>query len=142
MHAERLTTLGIGLTLVGGVVLVLSGFGGWLASGHVGGWTLVAHMAGAPLMLIGLPLFAVAGRPAGGGRARDAHDRSGLTGRAVAFWATVAFGLLTIAPIVLAMGPIFGHATQQTLYNLHRWGAAGFTVAFAAVVFLALSRKR
>ncbi|MEM9587962.1 MAG: hypothetical protein AAGA03_11840 [Planctomycetota bacterium] len=92
-----------------------------------GGW-LMAHMMSSGLMVVALPLFAIA-------RLLPAIERQGQAAlHRFAFWCVVVLGTLTIATMFACMLPIASTEELSRLISLH--GLVGIATSIATLVVL------
>ncbi|GAG22981.1 unnamed protein product, partial [marine sediment metagenome] len=96
--------------IAGVVVQVVTGLLLKAVLGTLGGWTLLAHMAGGGLFILGFTGTVLQWAP----RCRFGGDGAaggGLTvGQRLVFWVAAVLGLVTMAPMLAATLPIFGYA--------------------------------
>ncbi|HEY3244862.1 MAG TPA: hypothetical protein VGM03_16090 [Phycisphaerae bacterium] len=135
-----------GVTALASLGLAVTGLGGWLVSGRMGGWLLLAHLVAAPFFSIGLMLIGIAGGARDRSPPAAEFTREGeppgepRLGRSLALpslalpliWLMLALGLGVMVSILTAMLPILGYAGQQTAYAVHRYCAIGFVVVALA----------
>ena len=135
---ERLVYLA---TLASVAVLGITAFYAVLASGTLGGWSLFAHMFGAGLFTVVLPVLALTWCEAnwcccGCASAGDDQPPVSRFSRVskLTFWLILASGLVVTGTMLLSMLPLFGTHGLELLLEIHRW--AGLIVVVAAVLHL------
>ena len=119
MRVERLIFVTFFLAVI---LQALSSFGMILTGQPMHGWMLILHMSVAGLFAVTLTALALLwaeqstfGRPP--------HDERFFAGEKIAFWLTVASGLVTILSAMLGMMTWFGTIGQLALLNVHRYAA-------------------
>jgi len=126
----RLRALEVGLygaVMLSFLALALTGFGGWLASGHLVGIPLLLHMFAGGLFATVLPLFLVA--LAGGAAAQESDNPRLLgAGEKVVFWLAMTFGWLSLGTVMLTMLPLFATGQIETLLAAHRYSGLAMVV--------------
>lgn len=121
--------------LAGGV----TGFGGELLYDGVAGWMLLAHLAAAPLMMVGMA--GVALLSAGRHRFDAGTDRPIDVFRKAAFWLMLLAALSSMASMLLAMWPLFSYAGQDTLRVVHELSGIALLATGAAYLACALIHR-
>lgn len=111
------------LLLVGGAICGLTGFGGEWLYDEVANWTLLAHMAGAPLFILGLTGLAVLWP-------RRCSRAAGW--RKLPLWLVIATGFVVMASMLAAMLPMVGQWGQETLGEIHEVSAMLLMLALLA----------
>ena len=119
LRIERLIFLTFFLAVI---LQALSSFGMILFDKPMHGWMLILHMSVAGLFAVTLTALALLwaeqstfGRP-------PSEERF-FTGEKIAFWLTVASGLVSILSAMLGMMTWFGTDGQLVLLNIHRYGS-------------------
>jgi hypothetical protein len=135
-------------TLLSVVVSGVTGIVSWIRFDALDGWMLFAHMAGAGLLVVALPLFAITwcdvnrfhGRQVGHTAAADYVERfSGLT--KLMFWIVLASGLIAAATMLLSMLPMFGTETLDRLLEIHLYSGLVMVVAVVLHLFGLLPKR-
>ena len=99
-----------------------------LASDHLGGTMLMAHMAASGALVFGLPVLAWVGLN------KVTQRRASGSAERIGFWAVLLTGWLSIATVFACMLPVFGTDAMHHLIELH--GYAGFAMVPATVLLL------
>lgn len=149
-----LTRLAYLLTLIGFVILAVTGFGPLLfVARPLSGFPLMTHLVAAPVFAVGLAyltlMWAYHHRFDLGQwqRAkllrRDGGVGEGPPGRfafgeKVSFWLVILLALPVILSIVLSMFPLFGTDGQEWLLGLHRYSAVLLVMAVLVHTYLTL----
>jgi len=125
------------------LTLAVTGLGGVVRQGELGGWWLLGHTVAGPIFAVALAAMAVrwsdrarfrAGDGAwirrGGGFAGRAAPAAGRfdAGQKIFFWCLVALGLASLASLMATTVPVFGQVGQGRLLAVHRWSGLGITV--------------
>jgi hypothetical protein len=139
--APRLGMLEVGLyglLMIGFLTLAVTGFVGYLTSGHVVGTLLIIHMMGGGLFATVQPVFMVT--LAGAARL----DRTGpgeplMPGEKVLFWLGMAAGWVSLATVVLTMLPVFGTEPMRTLLAIHRYSGLAMVVLLIPHAYIMLT---
>jgi hypothetical protein len=116
-----------GITLV---LLAITGFGPKLVGGEVKGWTLLAHIAIAPLFILGLTVVVPqwAGRCRFAGRGGSFAVGVNMAQRQM-FWIVLLLGFVSLVTMLIAMRPIYGPAGQRTLIEVHSYSSLLLLIA-------------
>ncbi len=132
------TLAGLGL-----LIQAVTGLVPWLLGGEVRGWVLLAHMAGAPLFLVGLTGVALqwAARCRFSGRGGPFAPGLNVAQRQV-FWITLVPGLAVVLTMLLAMLPVAGTEWQETLVEVHSYSALVLLVMMLPHLAVSLAARR
>ena len=118
----------------------LLGFYAVLAVGTLGGCMLFAHMFGAGLFTVILPLLALTWCEANGCMGAEGAPEAGppaarFLGLSKAmFWVMLTAGLVVTGTMLLSMLPVFGTHGLEVLLEIHRW--SGLVVVVATLLHL------
>ncbi len=108
---SRMERLSHNIALLGAAILAITGFGASWILGELSGWMLLAHMAGSPLLMVGLvgvPLV----------RAWNGHN--GIVGLPPKLcWLALLLGLVTMMTVLVAMLSVCGYEEQRLLAKAH-----------------------
>ncbi len=121
------------LLLVGTAIGAITGFGGAWLGDEVEGWTLLVHMLGAPLFIVGLTGVALLWPAAYGPPTVSPWRRWALR-------AVIGAGFVAMVTMLAAMLPVFEYAAQQTLTEVH--GVAAYVLLAALVAWAVTVRFR
>jgi len=144
-----------GTALVSFVVVAATGF--WaviVACDALRGWWWVAHVGAGGVFAVALGALALLwaadcrfvrhdwtwtkclGGYLGGRGAPPAGRFNG--GQKAFFWAAVALGMLTLSSGLLLIVPVFASATQEWVYECHRYAALLFVIAVIGHAYLGI----
>ncbi|MEW6199951.1 MAG: hypothetical protein AB1601_14975 [Planctomycetota bacterium] len=115
----------LGLLLAGTAIGAVTGFGGAWLGDEVEGWTLLVHMLGAPLLIVGLTGVALLWPAAYAPPTVSPWRRWALR-------AVIGAGFVVMVTMLAAMLPCFGYAEQETLTEIHAVAAYVLLAALAA----------
>jgi hypothetical protein len=129
---ERLVYL---VTLLSVAVLGVTSFSAVMRFGELHGWMLLAHMVGAGMFVLVLPLLAITWCGANRGPSRSEPEGNGDQTRRffwlprATFWVAVVGGLVVTLTMLLSMLPLFGTDALHRLLDLHRYSGLVAVVA-------------
>ncbi len=121
------------LLLAGTAIGGATGFGGEWWFDEVAGWTLLVHMLGAPLFIVGLTGVALLWPAA------YASPNVSLW-RRLALRAVIGAGFIVMVTMLAAMLPVFGYAAQETMTEFH--GVAAYVLLAALAAWALAARVR
>lgn len=124
----------LAVVVAGVAITALTGYGSRLIGDHLGGWGLLAHMAAAPLVLLGFAAVALLW----GRRHRFDADDGVAGGTKLLFWIMLVCALASAASMLAAMLPVFGYIGQDWLRVIHEWSGIGLIAA--GVLYMICSR--
>jgi len=129
-----------GVAIGGFAIQALTGFVGKYIFGEVSGWLLLIHMLGAPVFIVGLTATALMWAE----RCRFSPEAPGglRCAQKLMFWVATVLGLVVMAPMLVAMLPLFGYAGQHALTEIHEVSALLLLAAMAAHTLLSLAVRR
>ena len=130
-----MTRLAWPLTALGFIPVALTGVWGWLVHSGLHGWLLFAHVAVAPVLLVGVALLtlrcAVAMQFGGTGSPRVSPVHKLL------FWLFLATFIACAGAMLAAMTSLAGYTDQLNLITAHR--VTGLALVGLATLYLVTS---
>ena len=125
------------LAITGITIQAVTGFGPKLLGMVVENWPLFIHMLGAPVLIIGLTGTALQW-------AR--RCRLGAVGlrpvQKCTFWIVLLLGFGVLSSPLAAMLPVFGHAAQAVLIQIHLYTALGLLIMMLPHTIVSLAARR
>jgi hypothetical protein len=127
------------LTIVGLASQALTSFGTKLLFGEMEHWSLLLHLTGAPLFMLGMAATAVLWERRC--RLERGLGRLGVTQRLL-FWVILVLGLIVMSAMLTAMLPTFGTPAQEMLKEIHEVAALSLLIVMIPHTAVSLAARR
>ena len=122
---------------IGFLITTITGLGGKFAYDEVAGWSLLIHMLGAGVFLLGMAAVAIIWAD----RCRFGAETGLNLGQKLVFWIALALGLAIMLSMLLAMLPSYSTAGQYVLLKVHEYCGLLFLVVMSVHTVVSLAAR-